>query len=75
MRPMPVIIMDVGREPSGAFAAGGVSAAVGPLSDKGLESLEPEIKTTEPNQSLQTMTFAVTLAPSHPSRQRRSRLI
>jgi hypothetical protein len=34
---MPVIIMDVGRKPGGAFGAGGVSAAVGPLAYKGLD--------------------------------------
>jgi len=34
---MPVIIMDVGGKPGGAFVAGGVRAAVGPLADKGLD--------------------------------------
>jgi hypothetical protein len=33
------------------------------------------MKNKTPNQALQTMTFAVTPAASHPSRQRRSCLI
>jgi hypothetical protein len=37
--------------------------------------LQLKVKITEPNQALQTMTFAVTPAASHPSRQRRSCLI
>ena len=34
-----------------------------------------KMKTTEPNQSLQTMQFAVTPAASHPSRQQTACLI
>jgi hypothetical protein len=40
-----------------------------------LSQMKLKLQTTEPNQSLQTMTFAVTPAASHPSRQRRSCLI